>query len=153
MLRKLIIILLAINALPLISSATVVELRRCDTLDITRDLDSAYLHFISKEQGEFFEGYTIQLFSGNRAGANKLKGEIIARGKFDAVRLVYLAPNFKIQIGSFPDIGSAQRALVEWRLLYPDAFVVKTQVPWYPIELPQDVPADTVKVDDVNSPE
>lgn len=153
MLRKLIIILLAINALPLISSATVVELRRCDTLDITRDLDSAYLHFISKEQGEFFEGYTIQLFSGNRAGANKLKGEIIARGKFDAVRLIYLAPNFKIQIGSFPDIGSAQRALVEWRLLYPDAFVVKTQVPWYPIELPQDVPADTVKVDDVNSPE
>ena len=85
--------------------------------------------------------------------AKKLKGEIIARGKFDAVRLIYLAPNFKIQIGSFPDIGSAQRALVEWRILYPDAFVVKTQVPWYPIELPQDVPADTVKVDDVNSPE
>ena len=88
-----------------------------------------------------------------RRATNKLKGEIIARGKFDAVRLVYLAPNFKIQIGSFPDIGSAQRALVEWRLLYPDAFVVKTQVPWYPIELPQDVPADTVKVDDLNSPE
>ena len=153
MLRKLLIILLAINAMPLISSASVVELRSRDTLNVTRDLDSAYAHYVSNQQGEFFEGYTIQLFSGNRAGANKLKGEIIARGKFDAVRLVYLAPNFKIQIGSFPDIGSAQRALVEWRLLYPDAFVVKTQVPWYPIELPQDVPADTVKVDDVNSPE
>ena len=153
MLRKLLIILLAINAMPLISSASVVELRSRDTLNVTRDLDSAYAHYVSNQQGEFFEGYTIQLFSGNRAGANKLKGEIIARGKFDAVRLIYLAPNFKIQIGSFPDIGSAQRALVEWRILYPDAFVVKTQVPWYPIELPQDVPADTVKVDDVNSPE
>lgn len=153
MLRKLIIILLAINALPLVSSATVVELSRCDTLDITRDLDSAYLHFISKEQGEFFEGYTIQLFSGNRSGANVLKGEIIASGKYDAVRLVYLAPNFKIQVGSFPDIGSAQRALAEWKALYPDAFVVKTRVPWYPIELPLDVPGDTTTVDDEHSPE
>ncbi|MDC1028930.1 hypothetical protein OAQ90_03175, partial [Schleiferiaceae bacterium] len=111
MLRKLFIILLAINAMPLISSATVVELRSCDTLNITRDLDSAYTHYISNQQGEFFEGYTIQLFSGNRSGANVLKGDIIARGNYDAVRLVYLAPNFKIQVGSFPDIGSAQRAL------------------------------------------
>ena len=153
MLRKLFLILLIISVMPLVSSAKMAEPRMNDTLDIPRDLDSAYAHYIMEEQGEFFEGYTIQLFSGNRAGANKLRGEIIARGKFDAVRLIYLAPNFKIQIGSFPDIGSAQRALVEWRLLHPDAFVVKTQVPWYPIELPQDVPADTVKVDDVNSPE
>lgn len=153
MLRKLFLILFTINAMPLFSSAKMAEPRMNDTLDISRDLDGAYAHYIIEEQGEFFEGYTIQLFSGNRAGANKLKGEIIARGKFNNVRLVYLEPNFKIQIGSFPDIGSAQRALVEWRLLYPDAFVVKTKVPWYPIELPQDVPADTVKVDDVNSPE
>ncbi|MDA9217930.1 SPOR domain-containing protein [Schleiferiaceae bacterium] len=153
MLRKLFIILLAINAMPLISSATVVELRSCDTLNITRDLDSAYTHYISNQQGEFFEGYTIQLFSGNRSGANVLKGDIIARGNYDAVRLVYLAPNFKIQVGSFPDIGSAQRALIEWKSSYPDAFVVKTRVPWYPIELPLNVPADTTTVVDEHSPE
>ncbi len=153
MLRKLIIILLAINAMPLVSNATTVGLTQCDTLDIARDLDSAYLHFISEQQGEFFEGYTIQLFSGNRSGANILKGEIIANGKYDAVRLVYLAPNFKIQVGSYPDIGSAQRDLGEWKALYPDAFVVKTNVPWYPIVLPQDVPADTTKAYDVHSPE
>lgn len=153
MLRKLFIILLAINAMPLISSASVVELRSCDTLNITRDLDSAYAHYISKQQGEFFEGYTIQLFSGNRSGANVLKGDIIASGNYDAVRLVYLAPNFKIQVGSFPDIGCAQRALTEWKSSYPDAFVVKTRVPWYPIELPPDVPLDTTAVDVEDSPE
>ena len=153
MLRKLLIIVLAINAMPLISSASVVELESCDTLNITRDLDSAYAHYVSKQQGEFFDGYTIQLFSGNRSGANVLKGDIIASGKYDAVRLVYLAPNFKIQVGSFPDIGSAQRALIEWKESYPDAFVVKTRVPWYPIELPLDVPGDTIVVDVEHSPE
>ena len=153
MLRKLFIILLAINAMPLISSASVVELRSSDTLNITRDLDSAYAHYISNQQGEFFEGYTIQLFSGNRSGANVLKVDIIASGNYDAVRLVYLAPNFKIQVGSFPDIGCAQRALTEWKSSYPDAFVVKTRVPWYPIELPPDVPLDTTAVDVEDSPE
>ena len=153
MLRKLFIILLAINAMPLISSASVVELRSSDTLNITRDLNSAYAHYISNQQGEFFEGYTIQLFSGNRYGANVLKGDIIASGNYDAVRLVYLAPNFKIQVGSFPDIGCAQRALTEWKSSYPDAFVVKTRVPWYPIELPPDVPLDTTAVDVEDSPE
>ena len=153
MLRKLFIILLAINAMPLISSASVVELRSSDTLNITRDLDSAYAHYVSKQQGEFFDGYTIQLFSGNRSGANVLKGDIIASGNYDAVRLVYLAPNFKIQVGSFPDIGCAQRALTEWKSSYPDAFVVKTRVPWYPIELPPDVPLDTTAVDVEDSPE
>ena len=153
MLRKLFIILLAINAMPLLSSASVVELRSSDTLNITRDLDSAYAHYISNQQGEFFEGYTIQLFSGNRSGANVLKGDIIASGNYDAVRLVYLAPNFKIQVGSFPDIGCAQRALTEWKSSYPDAFVVKTRVPWYPFELPPDVPLDTTAVDVEDSPE
>ena len=153
MLRKLFIILLAINAMPLISSASVVELRSSDTLNITRDLDSAYAHYISNQQGEFFEGYTIQLFSGNRSGANVLKGDIIASGNYDAVRLVYLAPNFKIQVGSFPDIGCAQRALTEWKSSYPDAFVVKTRVPWYPIELPPEVPLDTTAVDVEDSTE
>ena len=153
MLRKLFIILLAINAMPRLSSASVVELRSRDTLNITRDLDSAYAHYISNQQGEFFEGYTIQLFSGNRSGANVLKGDIIASGNYDAVRLVYLAPNFKIQVGSFPDIGCAQRALTEWKSSYPDAFVVKTRVPWYPIELPPDVPLDTTAVDVEDSPE
>ena len=150
---KLLFILLALNAMPLISNASVVELQSIDTVNIARDLDSAYAHYVSSQQGEFFEGYTIQLFSGNRSGANVLKGEIIASGKYNAVRLVYLAPNFKIQVGSFPDIGSAQRALTEWKASYPDAFVVKTRVPWYPIELPLDVPGDTIKVDDEHSPE
>lgn len=151
--RKIIIILLAINVMPHISSAVEVDYSTRDTLDITRDLDSAYLHFINDQQGEFFDGYTIQLFSGNRSGANVLKGQIIASGKYDRVRLVYMAPNFKIQVGSFPDIGTAQRALIEWKTLYPDAFVVKTRVPWYPIELPLDVPADTAIIDDEGSPE
>ena len=150
---NLLFILLAINAMPLVSNASVVELQSIDTVNIARDLDSAYAHYVSSQQGEFFEGYTIQLFSGNRSGANVLKGEIIASGKYDAVRLVYLAPNFKIQVGSFPDIGSAQRALTEWKASYPDAFVVKTRVPWYPIELPLDVLGDTTIVDDEHSPE
>ncbi|HCP40820.1 MAG TPA: hypothetical protein DIT65_03415 [Cryomorphaceae bacterium] len=115
-----------------------------DTLNVPMNLDSAYFHFSENSKSGLFEGYTIQIFSGDRSGANAVRANIISLGIESDARMIYREPNFKIHIGSFPDGSAAERALVEWRVHYPDAFVLKMLIPWY--ELPtQDnfVPSDT----------
>lgn len=106
-----------------------------DTLNLENNLDSAYQHFTQTSQSTLFEGYTIQVFSGNRKGANSVRANIISLGFEEAARMVYREPNFKIHIGSYPDMSSAEKALKEWKKTYPDAFVIKTNVPWYPIDI------------------
>ena len=114
-----------------------------DTLILENNLDSAYQHFTRTSQSTLFEGYTIQVFSGNRKGANSVRANIISLGFEEAARMVYREPNFKIHIGSYPDMSSAEKALKEWKKTYPDAFVIKTAVPWYPIDFKdENVPLD-----------
>lgn len=118
---------------------------RHDTLNVPMDLDSAYLHFSENSKSALFEGYTIQIFSGNRSGANAVRANIISLGIDSEARMVYREPNFKIHIGSFPDASTAERALEEWRIHYPDAFVLKTLIPWYELPTQDDpVSSDTV---------
>lgn len=105
-----------------------------DTLNVAMDLDSAYAHYTENSKSTLFEGYTIQIFSGDRSGANAVRANIISLGFESEARMVYREPNFKIHIGSYPDASSAERALIQWKGSYPDAFVLKTMVPWY--ELP-----------------
>jgi hypothetical protein len=115
-----------------------------DTLNVAMDLDSAYLHFTENAKSSLFEGYTIQIFSGDRSGANAVRANIISLGFESDARMVYREPNFKIHIGSFPDVSSAERALVQWKGSYPDAFVLKTLVPWYELPTPSALaPSDT----------
>ena len=118
---------------------------RHDTLNVPMDLDSAYLHFSENSKSALFEGYTIQIFSGDRSDANTVRANIISLGIDNDARMVYREPNFKIHIGSFPDVSAAERALSEWRVHYPDAFVLKTLIPWYELPTQDDlVPLDTV---------
>jgi hypothetical protein len=111
-----------------------------DTLNVAMDLDSAYMHYTENTKSTLFEGYTIQIFSGDRSGANAVRANIISLGFESDARMVYREPNFKIHIGSYPDASAAERALIQWKSSYPDAFVLKTMVPWYELPTP-DVPA------------
>lgn len=116
-----------------------------DTLNIPMDLDSAYAHYTNEMKSPLFEGYTIQVFSGDRSGANSVRANIISLGAEEEARIVYREPNFKIHVGSYPDMSTAERALVSWKSSFPDAFVLKTLVPWYPITLEnRSAPSDTV---------
>lgn len=114
-----------------------------DTLEIAMDLDSAYAHYTTSEQSEMFEGYTIQIFSGDRVRANQVRSKILAIGADKEARMVYREPNFKIHIGSYPDVATAERALMSWKVEFPDAFVVQTLVPWYELDLEEaaEIPA------------
>jgi hypothetical protein len=116
-----------------------------DTLNIPMDLDSAYAHYTNEMKSPLFEGYTIQVFSGDRSGANAVRANIISLGAEEEARIVYKEPNFKIHVGSYPDISAAERALVSWKTTFPDAFVLKFLVPWYPINPDsRSAPSDTV---------
>ncbi|MDC1022632.1 hypothetical protein OAQ85_04265 [Schleiferiaceae bacterium] len=116
-----------------------------DTLNIPMNLDSAYAHYTEQVKSPLFDGYTIQLFSGNRNGANSVRANIISLGAEEDARIVYREPNFKIHVGSYPDVSTAERALVSWKSYFPDAFVLKTLVPWYPITLDKNsAPSNTV---------
>ncbi len=115
-----------------------------DTLNVAMDLDSAYAHYTENTKSTLFEGYTIQIFSGDRSGANAVRANIISLGFESEARMVYREPNFKIHIGSYPDASSAERALMQWKSSYPDAFVLKTMVPWYELPTPDALaPSDT----------
>lgn len=140
--RKLLLSVLACLTLSSASASNSFDVSLCfsDTLNVAMDLDSAYAHYTENTKSTLFEGYTIQIFSGDRSGANAVRANIISLGFESEARMVYREPNFKIHIGSYPDASSAERALIQWKSSYPDAFVLKTMVPWY--ELPtQDVPA------------
>ena len=106
-----------------------------DTLDIAPNIDSVYAHFQEAQKREVFEGYTIQLFSGDRVNANKVKANVIDLD-LGHPRIVYKAPNFKVHLGAFPTVLMAEKERQRWIENFPDAFVIQTLVPWYPIEFP-----------------
>jgi len=115
-----------------------------DTLEVAMDIDSAFAHYTEHSKSPLFEGYTIQIFSGDRSRANAVRANIISLGFESEARMVYREPNFKIHIGAYPDASAAERALIQWKSIYPDAFVLKTMVPWYDLPTPSDLaPSDT----------
>ena len=123
-----------------------------DTLEIAMDLDSAYQHFSQAKKSEMFEGYTIQIFSGDRVNANRVRGKILAIGGDNEARMVYREPNFKIHVGSYPDVASAERALMSWKIEFPDAFVVQTLVPWYELNLDEPKENGVLEIDTSGAP-
>ena len=106
---------------------------KVDTLNLPYDLDSVYKHFEKTNKSSVFEGYTIQLFSGSRTGALEVRAQFLNAKLGDEPRLVYREPNFKLQVGSFPDLLTAEKRLVEVRKVFPNAFVLQATVPLYPI--------------------
>lgn len=72
--------------------------------------------------------YRIQIFSGEIDGAQRTK--IKYRTKFNkrwAEDVKYEAPNYKVWVGFFKSQLAAEKALVEIKELFPQAFVFKPQ--------------------------
>lgn len=144
-------IFLIISIQGLSKDLTTSALMAQDTLEITRNLDSVYAHWSEGQKSDFFEGYTIQLFSGDRSNANKVRAEVVESDLGEA-RVIYKAPNFKVQVGSFPTLLLAEKERQKWIEKFPDAFVVQTIVPLYPIEIPSASVQDSL-VAPADSPE
>ena len=69
--------------------------------------------------------YTIQVFSGAYANAEKVLKECKKSIKDYRSRLLYETPNYKIWIGEFRNRLDADRALLTVHEKYPGAFVFK----------------------------
>lgn len=116
-----------------------------DTLIVAPNVDSVYAHYVHSQESEVFEGFTIQLFSGDRDNANKIRAKVVGLDLGKA-RVTYKAPNFKVHVGAFPTTLMAEQERKLWLKHFPDAFVVKTYVPLYPIEFPSAAAQDSLVV-------
>ncbi len=114
-----------------------------DTLEVAPNVDSVYAHYIQSQESEIFEGFTIQLFSGDRDNANKVRAKVVGLNLGEA-RVIYRAPKFKVHVGAFPTTLMAEKECKRWLKHFPDAFVVKTLVPLYPIEFPSAAAQDSL---------
>lgn len=77
------------------------------------------------KDGEFKDRFTIQLYYGDLDGANKTKANYNAATMKWEVTMEYEAPNFKVWVGSYKNKLDAERALLEVKKEFPNAFILK----------------------------
>ena len=71
------------------------------------------------------ERYKIQIYSGNRAGAEKAKTKINSKMSDLPSILEFETPNYKIWVGNFRNKLEADRTLLKVQNEFPNAFVFK----------------------------
>lgn len=72
--------------------------------------------------------YKIQIFSGNRAGAEQAKIEFKSGFRDWPISIEYNTPNYKIWIGNFTNRLEAERALQQVKGKYQTAFIFKPKI-------------------------
>ncbi|WMI69384.1 SPOR domain-containing protein [Mangrovimonas sp. YM274] len=74
--------------------------------------------------------YKIQIFSGNRSGAEKAQSEFNDTYEDWPVAMEYDTPHYKIQVGTFRSRLEADKALIKIKANYPNAFIFqpKTEI-------------------------
>nr|WP_042247195.1 SPOR domain-containing protein [Nonlabens ulvanivorans] len=78
------------------------------------------------KEGKFKDRYTIQLFYGEiEGGAKKIEAKYKASPMTWESNLEYEAPNFKLWVGSYRNKLEAERALIEIKKEFPNAFILK----------------------------
>lgn len=74
------------------------------------------------------EIYKIQVFSGNRSGAEQAKIDFMNNYQDWPVSMEYNTPNYKIWIGNFTNRLEAERALQKIKSTYHTAFIFKPKL-------------------------
>ena len=77
------------------------------------------------KEGKFKDRFTIQLYYGEIEGAKKAKANYRATTMPWEASMEYEAPNFKIWVGSYRNKLEAERALIEVKKEFPNAFILK----------------------------
>jgi hypothetical protein len=98
------------------------------TVTINQDKDIDKLLSIKKEMNESentSDRFRIQIYSGNRAEAEKTQSTFKALNMKMPSKLVYETPNYKIWVGNFRSQLEADRALAKVKAKFPAAFKFK----------------------------
>ena len=97
-------------------------------LNINQDAKIDKLLAIKKEMNTSetdSERYKIQIYSGNRSGAEKAKTKINSKMSDLPSILEFETPNYKIWVGNFRNKLEADRTLLKVQKEFPNAFVFK----------------------------
>ncbi|WP_438961483.1 SPOR domain-containing protein [Nonlabens sp.] len=77
------------------------------------------------KKGKFQDRFTIQLFYGEMEGAKKIETQYKELELTWESKMEYEAPNFKVWVGSYRNKLDAERALLEVKKEFPNAFILK----------------------------
>lgn len=77
------------------------------------------------KEGKFKDRFTIQLFYGEIDGAKKIEAQYKSLNMTWESNMEYEAPNFKVWVGSYRSKLDAERALLEVKKEFPNAFILK----------------------------
>ena len=98
------------------------------TITINQDKEIDALMSIKKNMIDSENGsdrYRIQIYSGNRSGAEKAQSSFKNSTVGLSSKLVYETPNYKVWVGSFSKKLEADRALIKVNNKFPSAFIFK----------------------------
>ena len=100
------------------------------TITLNEDLKIHQLLELKKsleEENKLTDGYTIQLYYGEKNRANNVIRKY--RYTYDSwpATIKYETPNYKVWVGNFSSRIDADRALIEIKKNFPSAFILKPE--------------------------
>ncbi|MFT5216111.1 MAG: hypothetical protein ACI83H_001230 [Glaciecola sp.] len=95
------------------------------TVEVNQDKQIDALLTIKKSVNASEANYKIQIYSGNRPGADKAQSEFRSAFREWSSTMEFETPNYKIWIGNFNTRLEADRALVKVKLKFAYAFYFK----------------------------
>ena len=100
------------------------------TITLNEDLKIRQLLELKKsleEENKLTDGYTIQLYYGEKNRANNVIRKY--RYTYDSwsATIKYETPNYKVWVGNFSSRIDADRALIEIKKKFPSAFILKPE--------------------------
>ncbi len=100
------------------------------TITLNEDLKIHQLLELKKsleEENKLTDGYTIQLYYGEKNRANNVIRKY--RYTYDSwsATIKYETPNYKVWVGNFSSRIDADRALIEIKEKFPSAFILKPE--------------------------
>ena len=73
-------------------------------------------------------GYKIQLFYGNEKNSHKIKDEFKALFPEISTKIIFISPQWKVQVGNYRTRLEADRNLIEIKNKYPSAIVIASEI-------------------------
>jgi uncharacterized protein YxjI len=105
--------------------ATTTLLAQEGVVTVNQDRQIATLLKLKKKLNRTESNYRIQIYNGNRSGAKETSLEFSRLFNDWIINMEYETPNYKIWVGSFKTRLEADRALLEVKKKFTNAFIFK----------------------------
>ena len=94
--------------------------------------------YSTSKKGKPINGFRVQLYSGTRNEANEVRKKGISNFPESFGILKYETPDYKVQMGNFRTELEAEKDLQHIRVVFPGAFIVKSEIEFPPLSIDKD---------------